>query len=486
MILHDKYQLLQVVSKSNFSTVHKAVDSNNSRVAVQQISIHSDSHQQQIEHRINTIVNLSNVLPFVPKIYEYWSEQGNMYLAMEWCDGETVWDLRNQAWPAVRVEHFLHTVLGYLAAMHARGVIHGALHPSNIKRDPGQSYMLLDFGVAEVGLDSLVQGSQIPYTAPEQLDGEILDARSDLYTLGATTYHLLTGQAPPTAAERRNGVPLQRPRRLVPNVPLPLERTLLCMLEVDPANRLSSADDVLEMLDQTIPVPVQHVSHQPTNSGRRVVPPIQRVSRQPTAPNQVVMPPVQPAEHNKNAQQTFTRGCIWMPIFAVVAFIIGSLCFLGGLIFAPGLGMLGQEQSQTVQSSAVTGTQPDPTALAQVTPTLARPTEIPESNTSASAGIQTVTATRGVDSDFRPREAATNFTDNEQIYIAYQIDDAEAGEPVRFTCYSNDQVCWEWTEYVRTSTDYAGYFVVGPLNPGTYRGEVAYKDKVETVVWEIR
>src|SRR4029079_15727859 len=109
--------------------------------------------------------------------------------------------------------------------------------PQNIKYTPQGQYVLLDFGIAKQGAATITSARALSpdYAPAEQVRGAPTDARSDLYSLGATAYHLLTGRLPANVSARlSNGAQLIPPSDLVPGVPPPLERVLLQMLELDP------------------------------------------------------------------------------------------------------------------------------------------------------------------------------------------------------------------------------------------------------------
>jgi hypothetical protein len=105
---------------------------------------------------------------------------------------------------------------------------------------------------------------------------------------------------------------------------------------------------------------------------------------------------------------------------------------------------------------------------------------------SSRSGLQGVTTTTGVDARYRPRDRTSTFTTQERVYITFQIRAAQPGAVVTFTCVSNEVVWWEGVHRIAAGGTYRGYFVLGPLPPGTYQGELAYKGELQTVAWEVR
>jgi formylglycine-generating enzyme required for sulfatase activity len=145
---------------------------------------------------------------------------------------------------------------------HARGIVHRDLKPSNIRVGPDEEPHLLDFGVAreEDGAATMTGPfvGSVPWAAPEQLAGRPVDGRADVYGLGATLYHCLTGKAPFDGgtvdrmihrALHEDPVP---PGRVRPGVPGDLDAVVLHALEKDPAHRYASAGALAEDLEAVL------------------------------------------------------------------------------------------------------------------------------------------------------------------------------------------------------------------------------------------
>ncbi|APZ95141.1 serine/threonine-protein kinase [Fuerstiella marisgermanici] len=154
-----------------------------------------------------------------------------------------------------------------------QGLIHRDVKPSNILLDEGvERALLTDFGLARAEDDAALTRSGFHpgtphYMSPEQVRGEAIDARSDLFSLGCVLYALCTGH-PPFRAEtsyavlRRITDDTARPiRELNPDVPEWLERIVMKLLSKSPADRFDSADDVADVLEDCL----AHVQH-PTTS----------------------------------------------------------------------------------------------------------------------------------------------------------------------------------------------------------------------------
>jgi serine/threonine-protein kinase len=217
---------------------------------------------QRFEREVQTMATLTHWNTV--EIYDYGhSEEGAFYYVMEYLPGLNLEKLidRHGPAPAERAIHFLRQVCRALHEAHAVGLLHRDIKPSNIIAcERGQVFdvvKLLDFGLVQESdmaknADRLtVQGTILgspPYMSPEQAAGrDKLDARSDIYSLGAVAYYLLTGQ-PPFPRETammmlmahayEPVIPLHKLRDAIPS---DLEAIVLRCLEKDPARRFQNA-----------------------------------------------------------------------------------------------------------------------------------------------------------------------------------------------------------------------------------------------------
>src|SRR5580692_6340729 len=147
--------------------------------------------------------------PNVCRVYDIGEAAGQPFLSMEYIDGEDLSSLlrRIGRLPADKAAEFARKMCAGLAAAHAHGVLHRDLKPANIMIDSQGQVVITDFGLA--GIAEELQGAEVrngtpAYMAPEQLTGQEVSARSDIYSLGLVMYEMFTGRAPfeaSTAAE---------------------------------------------------------------------------------------------------------------------------------------------------------------------------------------------------------------------------------------------------------------------------------------------
>jgi predicted Ser/Thr protein kinase len=254
LLLYRRYRLVRLLGRGGFGVVYEALDERlNRRCAIKAVVATSLAEQRQIEAEAGILSQDATDLDFIPHIYDMWSESGQTFLVMEYIDGPTL-DQTPLPWAAAQVEHVLRALLGNLAQLHDTGIIHRDLKPENIKRTPQGRYVILDFGIAKRNSATMTaaRALSLDYAPPEQMQGCPTDARSDLYSLAATAYHLLMGHPPSNVGLRMSNEASGSAVRIPPGIPSALATTLTRMLELDPAARPADAQAALALLNGTI------------------------------------------------------------------------------------------------------------------------------------------------------------------------------------------------------------------------------------------
>jgi serine/threonine protein kinase len=201
--------------------------------------------------------------PHILPVYEYGERDGLAYLVMPYISGGTLRDemKREGAFPFPKVVQYLDQVAAALDAAHARGVIHRGVKPTNILLAPVCRLFLTDFGL--VGIVEQTSGlSASPgtsdYIAPEQVSGEQVDARADLYALGVTLYQMVTGklpfqgETPIQVALHHLHTPPHPPHLLRADLPLAAGQVMLRALAKRPADRYMRAQDFANAFKLTL------------------------------------------------------------------------------------------------------------------------------------------------------------------------------------------------------------------------------------------
>jgi DNA-binding response OmpR family regulator/tRNA A-37 threonylcarbamoyl transferase component Bud32 len=197
--------------------------------------------------------------PNTVAIHDVGDLDGALYLVMECCPHGTAWDLLRREGKLLvpRVARILRDACCGLDAAHRRGMIHRDIKPDNILLDDDGTAKLSDFGLVLApnmsdlaGRDHVVGTPH--YMSPEQCNGGLVDHRSDLYAMGATCYHLLTGHAPFHGSQdirevmrRHCEVAVPDPRGVVPELPEDVVSIIAAAMAKKPEDRYQAAVEML-------------------------------------------------------------------------------------------------------------------------------------------------------------------------------------------------------------------------------------------------
>jgi len=217
---------------------------------------------QRFSREIDALRQLSN-RHIVQLFHDGTTSDGTFYYAMEYVNGVTltteITDRKRIPWKEV-IELSLQ-ISAALKAAHDAGIIHRDLKPSNLMLTREKVLKLTDFGVASLFASTRLTRTggvvgTAEYMSPEQARGQRASRRSDLYSLGAVMYVMLTGR-PPFTGPSANDIlqkhqfgQFDKPSRYVPELPRLLEELVCQLLEKDPAKRLPDALVVMRRLEQ--------------------------------------------------------------------------------------------------------------------------------------------------------------------------------------------------------------------------------------------
>jgi len=245
--------------------------------------------------------------PNIVQTFDFGQADGALYLVMEYIKGEDLSTLlrRDGAWTFARAARFFIQVCSGLTEAHEAGIVHRDLKPENLmvvnRRDDAEHAKVLDFGLAKLrergpGERAISTGGQVIgtpyYMAPEQVRGEDLDARADIYSLGATLYRVLTG-VPPFDAPSPISVLSKHltddvvpPRSRAPGQSLPIEadRIVLRAMAKSVDDRYASAAEVQRDLERALAAPVAEPKSVPTVPIRRPAVVARAAGEAPTLP----------------------------------------------------------------------------------------------------------------------------------------------------------------------------------------------------------
>ncbi len=257
-ILSNRYEIESVLGKGGMGAVYLARDLRiPCKWAIKELSSKlSDAAQQaQAQEMFKAEAHILSSLrhQHLPRITDYFSENGNQYLVMDFIEGTTLEDILKRT-PQLPIE----TVLDYafqwvdvLQYLHNQPtpIIFRDFKPANIMVTPEGQTKLIDFGIARFFRDGASKDTQAfgtpGYAAPEQYGRGQSDVRTDIYGLAATIHQALTGCDPTT--QPFNFDPIRNHR---PEVPVALENIITKALNIDPNQRYQTIEEIKAALEQ--------------------------------------------------------------------------------------------------------------------------------------------------------------------------------------------------------------------------------------------
>jgi multiple sugar transport system substrate-binding protein len=365
-VLQSRYRVVSLLGQGGMGAVYRAWDLRlNIPVALKEMipqpGLAPEALAQlrlQFEQEASVLARLNH--PHLVRVIDFFDEGGNSYLVMDFVEGESLASrmMREGPLPEAQVLAWAGQLLDALDFCHQQGVLHRDIKPQNVIIRPDERAVLVDFGLVKLWDPSdprtktAMRGMGTPeYAPPEQYEtaaGHTTPA-SDIYSLGATLYHALTGEAPPTATLRMADPTLYTPlREMVPHVSTETETAIEKAMDLVRAQRWESAQAMAAALD--IPTaPMRAPTSPPTITPRR----------QPTK----VMADAQAAA--VTARKPITRR----------QFLYGALIAGGAIVGCGGAAAIGAllASNGRPQSRAGTTQTPKPAVGEEPTPTT-RPT----------------------------------------------------------------------------------------------------------------
>jgi len=204
-LLRERYRIIEVLGHGGMGSIFRAVDENlGMEVAVKENLFTIDDYARQFRREATILANLRH--PNLPRVSDHFSvEDQGQYLIMDYIEGEDLQERLERIGPFEEEEVVFigASICDALAYMHARDpmVLHRDIKPANVRISPNGGVYLVDFGLAKVihGDQTTTTGARamtMGFSPPEQYGAARTDARTDIYSLGATLYTALTGFTP--------------------------------------------------------------------------------------------------------------------------------------------------------------------------------------------------------------------------------------------------------------------------------------------------
>ena len=251
-LLGGRYEIQAAVGRGGMGAVYRARDSRlDCAVAVKELLDRYDTDEERaesirhFEREARLLAQLSH--PHLPRVYDYFVEDGRCYLVMEFVEGETLEDRlqRESRIPLLAALDWAAQLADALVYLHSRNppIVFRDLKPANIIAAQDGGVKLIDFGIARrfqqgAAKDTLLYGSP-GYSPPEQYGRAQTDPRSDIYAFGATLHHMVTGRDPAPQPFKFPSI-----RKIDPALPPALEELIQRCVEMDEHRRIQTASEV--------------------------------------------------------------------------------------------------------------------------------------------------------------------------------------------------------------------------------------------------
>ena len=340
-ILRERYRIDELLGQGGFGAVYRAWDlSLDGPVALKESLETSPAAQKQFELEARLLFKLRH--PNLPRVTDHFSlpDQGQ-YLVMDYVEGQDLDDLLDSSGrplPPDQVLPWILQVCDALAYLHAQNppIIHRDIKPANIRITPQGQAVLVDFGIAKLfdPAQRTTTGARavtLNYSPPEQFGMGATDARSDVYALGATLYHILTGQPPAPAVDLLAGVsPPARPAHQTnPLVPAHISQAIEVAMRPNRSERWASVAELRAALAAAGPAIVQITPPAIAPAAGYVAPQSDAppaAASQPASPT--VLPEAGPAQVAVKARRR--RGLRWYLGMGVLL-LVSACCTLFGI-----------------------------------------------------------------------------------------------------------------------------------------------------------
>jgi eukaryotic-like serine/threonine-protein kinase len=268
-ILQGRYRIVRQLGQGGMGAVYEAIDQRlDTTVALKETLFAEERLRKQFEREARLLARLHH--PALPRVSDHFSEGDGQFLVMQFIPGDDLSEMmtrKRSPFPANQVLTWADQLLDALDYLHTQDpqIVHRDIKPQNLKLTSRGQIILLDFGLAKgqsgeisrVTTAASIFGYTPNYAPLEQIQALGTDSRSDLYSLGATLYHLITGVKPPDALTRAAAIvngqadPLLKASEVNPAVAPAVDDVLGKAMAQNREQRYATADDMRKALHGT-------------------------------------------------------------------------------------------------------------------------------------------------------------------------------------------------------------------------------------------
>jgi eukaryotic-like serine/threonine-protein kinase len=219
--------------------------------------------------------------PNIVGVFDYGETADLAYIVMEYVDGPPLKSLldKNERFPLPRVVAIMEDLLAGLQFSHERGVVHRDIKPANLMLTQSGRAKIADFGIARIESSSMTQAGTVlgtpAYMSPEQFMGQVVDARSDIYSAGVLLYQLLTGERPfdgsmSAIMHKALNTEAPAPSEISVTAPRPFDAVVRRAMAKRPENRYTSANEFMAAIRAAVAAPP--VEDEPSDDATMIAP----------------------------------------------------------------------------------------------------------------------------------------------------------------------------------------------------------------------
>lgn len=253
-----KYDIVEVIGRGGMGIVYKGKDPRLGRpVAIKMMTGNFSDQPDYLKRFFREAQSTGSLQhPNIVTVYELGDHEGSPYLVMEYLEGDPLDKIIANRHP-LHLLHKLEVMLGLchgLSFAHRRGIVHRDIKPANVITLKDGGVKIVDFGIAHIGDKSVTRTGQIvgslSYMSPEQVNGKLVDQRSDIFSAAVVLFHLVTYSLPFDAGSTAATLlcilndPPRPLNEFLASYPPELEAILLKALEKDREKRYQSIDEV--------------------------------------------------------------------------------------------------------------------------------------------------------------------------------------------------------------------------------------------------
>jgi serine/threonine-protein kinase len=266
-----KYEIRRQLGRGAMGTVYEGFDPIIERiVAIKTVRLPESSDDETAEEiaRFRREAQAAGRLihPNIVGVFDYGETADLAYIVMEYVDGPPLKSLldKNERFPVPRIAQIMEDLLAGLQFSHERGVVHRDIKPANLMLTKSGQAKIADFGIARIESSSMTQAGTVlgtpAYMSPEQFMGQVVDARSDIYSSGVLLYQLLTGERPfegsmSAIMHKALNTEPPAPSQISVTVPRPFDPVVRKAMAKRPDDRYSSAAQFMAAIRAAVAAP---------------------------------------------------------------------------------------------------------------------------------------------------------------------------------------------------------------------------------------